>query len=185
MSKDPNHNTMIQTHGEVNSEPHQGHGGTTYEGVDASVKMVIYSLVIIALLLVVSFAITIPVYRLLHDANPPGNLPSPLAPARVVPPAPNLEVHPWDDYPDLLSQQEKMLHSSGRDANGHVHIAIDQAVNAVVPTLNVRADSPQGLTIPGGQGRDFAGSLASMPPAYQPPTIQGEIHKNAQPKSTR
>lgn len=185
MTKDPQHDSMIQTHGRVVSEPHAGHEGTTYEGVDASVKMVIYSLVIIALILIVSFAVTIPIYRILNDANPTGNLPSPLAPARVIPPAPHLEVHPWDIYPDLLAHQEQVLNSSGRDADGHVHIAIEQAVNAVVPTLNVRPNAPPGLTIPGGQGRDFSGSLASMPPAYQPPTIQGEIRKNAQPQAPR
>jgi len=179
MSHDTHHNSMVQVHGPVASQPHAGHEGTTYEGIDASVRMVIFSLIIIALILVVSFAVTIPIFRTLRDTNPPGSLPSPLAPARVIPPAPNLEVHPWDTYPDLLAEQEKVLHSSGRDAKGHVHISIEQAQNAVVPSLNVRANAPTGLTIPGGQGREFAGSLASMPPAYQSPTIQGEIHKSA------
>jgi hypothetical protein len=184
MSEHPHLDSLME-HGPIASQPHAGHEGTTYEGIDASVKMVIFSLVIIALILVVTFAITVPIFRTLRDTNPPGNLPSPLAPARVIPPAPNLEVHPWDTYPDLLAEQEKTLHSSGRDANGHIHISIEQAQNAVLPTLNVRANAPPGLTVPGGQGRDFAGSLASMPPAYQSPTIQGEIHKNAQPQAPR
>ena len=188
MSHDSKHETFVQRHGPVHSEPHAGHGDTTYEGVDASVKMVIYSLVIIALILAVSAGIGVPVHRLLREANPPGQLPSPLAPARVVPPLPILQVHPWEVFPDLLTQQEAQLHSYGKDPDGHVHVPIEQAMDSVVPKLNVRTNAPQGLTIPGGQGRDFAGSLGSMPPVYQqaqPPTIQGEIRKNAQPKTSR
>ncbi len=54
-------------------------------------------------------------------------------------------------------------------------------MDSVIAKLPVRANAAQGITVPGGQGRDFAGSLASMPPAYQQgPVIQGEIRKNAQ-----
>jgi hypothetical protein len=185
MSHDPLHEKTIQTHGSVNTEPHEGHGGTSYEGLDASVKLVIYSLVTIALILVVSFGIVIPIHRVLREANPEGPLPSPLSPSRVIPPEPRLQVHPWETFPDMLEKQEAILQSGGKDENGHVHIPIAQAMNSVVPTLNVRPNSVAGLTIPGGQGRTFAGSLASLPPNYQPPTIQGEIRKNAQPKSSR
>ncbi len=176
-------------HKPVHSEPHAGHGGTTYEGTDASVTVVLGSLIIIAVTLIVSFAITIPIHRMLRKANPPSELPSPLAPARVLPPTPLLQVHPWEEFPDLLAGQEARLHSSGTDPDGHMHVSIDRAMDAVVSKLNIRPDASQGLTVPGGQGRDFAGSLDSMPPAYQtpknqPPTIQGEIHKNAQPQST-
>jgi hypothetical protein len=162
-----------------------GHGGTAFEGVDASVKMVIYSLVIIALMLVVSFAITLPIQKTLNRENPTGSYPTALTPKRVLPPEPRIEVHPWDYYPDLLASQEKILHSAGKDPSGKYHIPVDQAIDNVAGKLTVRPDAPPGLTIPGGQGRDFAGSLANMPPGYQPPTIQGEIRKNAQPQVTK
>jgi hypothetical protein len=176
---------LADLHRPVHSEPHSGHGGTTYEGTDASVTVVLGSLVIIAVTLIISFAITVPIHRMLRDANPPGELPSPLSPARVIPPQPVLQVHPWETYPDLLAAQEAQLHSFGKDPDGHVHVPIDRAMDAVVPTLNVRTNAAQGLTVPGGQGRDFAGSLSSMPPAYQGAIIQGEIHKNAQPEPSR
>ncbi len=164
-----------------------GHGGTAFEGVDASVKAVILSLVVIALILVVSFAITIPIQKTMDKANPTGSYPTALKVGRVLPPEPRLEVHPWDYYPDLLVQQEKVLNSAGKNQNGTFHIPVDQAIGDLAGKLSIRPDAPPGLTIPGGQGRDFAGSLANMPPGYQPPppTIQGEIRKNAQPQSTK
>jgi hypothetical protein len=189
MSSDPKHDTFIQHHGPVHSEPHAGHAGTTYEGTDASIKVVLGSLIVIAVGLIISFAITIPIHRMLRAANPPSQLPSPLAPARVIPPTPLLQVHPWEEYPDMLAGWEARLHSAGTDPDGQSHVPIDRAMDEVVSKLNVRPNATPGYIVPGGQGRDFAGSLASMPPAYQAarpqtPTIQGEIHKNAQSQVT-
>jgi hypothetical protein len=184
MSHDPKHDKVdkfTKAHGhEVHSEPHAGHGGTTYEGTDASVKVIIGSLAVIALTLVITAVITLPIQNILKQANPPGELPSPLAPDRVIPPLPVLQVHPWETFPDLRAHEDEVLNSSGKDENGHFHIPIDQAVDSVVSQLKIRPSAPQGLTVPGGQGRDFAGSLSAMPPAYQKPTIRGEIRKNAQ-----
>jgi hypothetical protein len=61
-----------------------------------------------------------------------------------------------------------------------MHIAIDQAMGMVVSRLNIAPNAPEGVTTPGGEGRDFSGSINSMPPAYQRPQIQGEIRKHAQ-----
>ena len=147
-----------------------------------SVAIIIGSLAVIVLTLVITALIVLPIQNVLKAANPLGSLPSPLAPARVVPPAPVLEVHPWESFPDLVAAQNQQLNSAGTDANGHAHVPIAQAIDAVSGKLNVRPNAPEGYTVPGGQGRDFAGSLASMPPAYQSqagPTIQGEIRKNA------
>ncbi|MCU1293793.1 MAG: hypothetical protein JWP08_2643 [Bryobacterales bacterium] len=185
MSHAQKDNELVHSERPPSSEPVLGHGGTSYENVDASVRMVILSLVVIALILLVSFAVTIPIQKTLHRDNPPGVFPTALAPSRVIPPEPRIEVHPWDYYPDLLASQQKVLNSAGKDPSGAYHFPIGQAVDAVATRLNVRPNSAPGLTIPGGQGRDFAGSLANMPPAYQPPTIQGEIRKNAQPQVTK
>jgi hypothetical protein len=184
MSKDPHHETFIQHHGPVEAEPVAGHADTTFEGTDASVKIIIGSLLVIALTLVITGLIVLPIQNVLKTANPPGQLPSPLAPARVIPPAPVLQVHPWETFPDLLAEQEKQLNSYGKDPDGHVHVPIQQAMTAVLPTLKAQPNAPEGITIPGGQGRDFAKGLSAMPPAYQQmqpqvPTIQGEIRKNA------
>ncbi|MBV9155713.1 MAG: hypothetical protein JO097_05605 [Acidobacteriaceae bacterium] len=162
------------------SEPHEGHGGTKYEGIDASAAMVLWSLAIIGVTLVIVFAITIGIQKWLRTETPVGELPSPLAPARVVPPNPQLQVHPWEELPDLRAHENETLSSYGKDPDGHVHVPINQAMDAVVSRLNIGPNASQGITSPGGEGRDFAGSVNAMPPPYRRPQIQGEIRKHAQ-----
>jgi hypothetical protein len=161
------------------SEPHGGHGGTTYEGVDASVKMVIYSLAIIALTLVVTLVISVPIHKMLYDTTPLGQPPSPLAPGRVVPPNPQLQVHPWEELPDLRAHEQEVLNSGGKDADGRVHVPIGQAMDGVVSRLTIAPNAAVGITTPGGLGRDFSTSVNAMPPQYRQPQITGEIRKNA------
>ena len=121
----------------VETEPHAGHGGTSFEAVDASIKMVIYSLAVIAATLVVVFAITIGLQKYLQVTHPPGQLPSPLAPARILPPEPQLQVHPWETLPEVRAHEDQVLSSFGKDPDGHAHIPIDQAMDAVLSRLNV------------------------------------------------
>jgi hypothetical protein len=180
MSHDPKHPPEV-----VVTDPHAGHAGTSYEGTDASVKMVLGSLAVIGVILFITALLTFPIQNILKTVNPTGNLPSPLAPARVIPPLPLLEVHPWDDFPKLRAHEDEVLNSGGKDATGHVHIPITQAMDNVVSQLKIRPEAPKGLTVPGGQGWDFASSVNNLPPGYQTPaqqkaTIQGEIRKNAQ-----
>lgn len=177
---EPKSNELVHSHAPKHSEPHHGHGGTSFEGTDASVKMVIFSMLIIAVTLAVTLAITVPIQRKLHDSTPVGELPSPLAPARVVPPNPQLQVHPWEELPELRAQWDKVLSSGGKDADGRVHVPIDQAMDSVVSHLTIAPNAAVGLTTPGGQGRDFSRSVNAMPPQYRQPEIQGVIRKNAQ-----
>jgi hypothetical protein len=164
----------------VETEPHVGHGGTAFEAVDASVKMVLFSLGIIAGTLIVVFALTIGIQKYLQDTHPPGELPSPLAPGRILPPQPQIQVHPWETLPDVRAHEDQVLSSYGKDADGRQHIPIDRAMDAVVSRLNIGANAAPGITTPGGGGRDFSSSVNAMPPAYRAPQIQGEIHKRAQ-----
>ena len=180
MSEAPNTGKFQHDHQDhPHTEPHVGHGGTKFEGVDASLALVGWSLATIAGTLIIVFAITIGLQKYLYNTTPVGQLPSPLAPARVVPPNPQLWVHPWEELPDIRADEDKILNSYGKDAQGHLHIPIDRALTAVVPRLNIRPYAPSGITTPGGEGRDFSGSLSSMPLPYRGPQIQGEIHKNA------
>lgn len=157
-----------------------GQEGTAYEGTDAKAGTVISSLAVIGGTLVVVFALTVGIQRLLEKTNPPGQLPSPISPARVVPPVPQLQVHPWDELPDLRAHEDEILNGYGKDAAGHVHIPISQAIGAVAGRLTIAPNAPQGITTPGGEGRSFAGSLNDMPAPYkQVPAIQGEIRKGA------
>ena len=161
------------------SEPHLGHGGTSYEGTDAKAGLVIGSLAVIGGTLIIVFAFTVGIQKYLEKNNPIGELPSRIAPARIVPPSPQLQVHPWEELPDRRANEEKILNSSSTDPDGRVHIPITQAMNNVVPRLNVHPGAMPGLTTPGGEGRTFAGSVNSMPPEYRRPQIQEEIHKRA------
>jgi hypothetical protein len=130
--------------------------------------------------LVLVGALTIGVQKYLLVSNPVGNVPSPLAPARVLPPEPHLQVRPWEALPELRAREDKILNSTGKDENGHFHIPIGQAMDAVLKQLPIRPDSPQGITTSGGGGREFSGSLDAMPEAYRGPRIKGEIHRHAQ-----
>jgi hypothetical protein len=171
----------VPRHGEPPpTEPHGGHEGTRFEGVDAKPGLVIWSLAIIGGTLVIVFAFTVGIQKYLQQTNPPGELPSPLAPYRVLAPNPQLQVHPWEELPELRAREEKILNSYGKDPDGRVHIPIDRAMEAVVPHLKVEPNAPQGITTPGGEGRDFAGSVYNLPAPYRKPQIQGEIRKNVQ-----
>jgi hypothetical protein len=162
------------------SEPHAGHEGTRFEAVDARPGMVIWSLAIIAGMLVIVFALVVGIQKYLYDANPQGDLPSPLSPARVVPPDPQIQVHPWEELPDLRAHEEQVLNGYSKDPDGRVHIPISRAMDAIVSRLPTRPDTPTGITTPGGEGRDFSGSLQQMQAPYRQPKIKGEIRKHGQ-----
>jgi hypothetical protein len=173
-------NELVHSGSPKHTEPHVGHEGTAYEGTDASVGMVLGSLGVIAGTLGIVGGLTLAIQKYAQDHHPLGQLPSPLAPERVVPPAPQIQVHPWEDLPQMRAQEEKILNMSGKDEQGHYHIPINNAMEAVVPRLKIEPDAPVGLTTPGGEGRRFAGSVQDLPPQYSRPSIQGEIRKNAQ-----
>jgi hypothetical protein len=161
------------------SEPVFGHHGTNFEGTDAKAGMVLWSLGAIGATLVIVFAFTIFMQSTLKKEHPLGELPSPLAPARVLAPSPQLQVHPWEELPDMRANEDEILNMSGTDKDGKVHIPISQAMDSVASKFTFAPNAPQGITTPGGEGRSFAGSLNDMPAPYRT-TIQGEIHKNAQ-----
>jgi hypothetical protein len=179
--KDLKDNKLVHSGAPKHTEPVEGHAGTKYENVDASASMVIWSLGIIVGILVIVFAMTIGFQKVLQDGHSIGELPSPLAPGRVLAPAPQLQVHPWEEMPDMRANENEVLNSSGKDATGRIHIPIDKAMDTVVSRLNIQPNAPRGIDTPGGEGRAFAGSVNDMPPAYrQIPQIQGEIRKHAQ-----
>jgi hypothetical protein len=173
-------NDLVHAQHLKHSEAHSGHEGTSYEGVDASPGLVIGSLAVIGATLVIVFALTIGIQKYIQARNPVGEEPSPLAPSRVIPPAPQLQVQPWEDLPQMRAHEDQVLNSSGKDAEGHYHIPINDAMGAVVSRLRIEPNAPVGLATPGGEGRQFSRSLSDMPPQYRAPVIQGEIHKHAQ-----
>lgn len=172
-------NELVHSEGPKHSEPHGGHGGTSYEGVDAKAGLVIGSLAVIGLTLVVVFAMTIAIQKYIQSRNPVGQLLSPLAPERVLPPAPQLQVQPWEDLPEMRAKEDQVLNSSGKDAVGRYHIPIQDAMTAVIARLKIDSDAPKGITTPGGGGRTYAGNLSNLPAQNRKPSIQGEIQKHA------
>lgn len=183
--KDLKHNKLVHSEGPKRSEPVEGHGGTSYEQADARPSLILWSLGIIVGTVVIVFAMTLGFHKMLQDGHSTGELPSPLAPSRVLAPAPQLQVHPWEEVPDMRAHEDEVLNSSGKDAAGHIHIPIDKAMDTVVSRLVIQPNAPRGIYTPGGEGRNFAGSVNDMPPAYRQapqkiPQIQGEIRKHAQ-----
>ncbi len=173
-------NDLVNSQHPIHSEAHSGHEGTSYEGVDARAGLVIGSLAVIGGTLVIVFALTVGIQKYIQARNPAGEEPSPLAPARVLPPAPQIQVQPWEDLPQMRAHEDQVLNSSGKDADGHYHIPINDAMGTVVSRLRIEPNPPVGLSTPGGEGRQFSRSLSDMPPQYRAPVIQGEIHKHAQ-----
>ncbi len=181
MSSPHHKSTGISEHAKFNSKAvTSAAGDVAFEASDAPAKVVVYSLGIVAALAIFCFALMFGYDKFLESTHPRGELPSPLSPARVVPPAPQLERLPWMDLPEMHAHEAQVLASSGKDAAGHMHVPITTAIDVVASKINTHSGEPAGLTIPGGQGREFSHGLADMPPAYQQPQIQGEIHKNAQ-----
>jgi len=161
------------------SEPIVGHGGTSYEGLDVHPGVVVWSLVIIAGLALGAFGLMIGVQKYMEKTHPPGELASPLAPDRVIPPAPQLQIHPWEDIPEMRAAEIEALNATGRDKAGRMHIPIANAMTEVLSRLKIDPNAPQGLTTPGGQGFEYSHSVTGIPGASRP-QIQGEIRKNAQ-----
>ncbi len=143
--------------------------GTNYEGTDASVKIVLGSLVIIAVTLVF---LSRSRYRftVLKDANPPGNFRVRLLPRASFRRQPLLKCIPGRIPGSAAHSKKRNCNSTGRTPDGHVHIPIDSAMDAVVSQLNITADAPPGYHGAGRTRPRFRGQLASMPPAYQTPT---------------
>ena len=125
------------------------------------------------------FLLMLGVQRYFQDNHPIGASQSALAPDRVIPPSPQVQVHPWEDLPEMHETEQKGLAASGRDQAGRMHVPIDDAIADVVSRLKVDPNAPRGLYTPGGQGREFSHPLAQTQ-GNERPMIQGEIHKNVQ-----
>jgi hypothetical protein len=173
---------MSEEHGHSVSEsdPIVGHGGTAYEGNDVKAGVVIWSLLIVAGLAVTGFVLMLGVQKYFEVSHPAGELASPLAPDRIIPQSPQLQIHPWEDLPEMRAAEVKALETTGRDQAGRMHIPIESAMSEVLTRLKVDPNAPHGLTTPGGQGREYSHALHETPGGNVHPQIEGAIQKNAQ-----
>lgn len=166
-------------HSIVESEPVHGHDGIAYEAKDVKAGVVIWSLLIVAALGVAGFVLMLGVQKFFETNHPIGASPSALAPDRVIPAAPQVQVHPWEDLPEMRETEKAALESTGRDQAGRMHIPIEKAMSEVLPRLKIDPNAPKGLTTPGGQGREYSHELNETR-GNERPQIEGEIRKNAQ-----
>jgi len=158
----PKKPTGIVEHSKPESVAVIGPGGEIgFEATDAPAKVVIYGLGIVAVLAAFSFALMFGYDKFLESQHPTGSLPSPLARERVVPPAPQLERLPWLDLPEMRAHENEVLNSTGKDAQGRVHIPVGNAMDFVASKINTKSGEPVGLTTPGGQDRIFSHGLFS------------------------
>jgi hypothetical protein len=171
-------------HSEPSSTPIHGHDGIAYEANDVKAPVVIWALIIIGGLALSGFALMLGVQKYFEVNHPIGASESALAPDRIIPSAPQVQVHPWQDLPEMRANEIKTLDATGKDQFGRMHIPIDTAINDVVSRLKVDPNAPKGLTTPGGQGRQYSHALTEIQGNERPqtptPAIQGEIRKNAQ-----
>lgn len=113
-----------------------------YEPTDANVRNSIWTgigIAVMTLLILIAVVLTTKWFQATTDQ---GRLPSPLAPARIFPPAPKVEVQPWTDFPKLRAHEEQVLNSYGV-TRGEIHIPVDRAVDLIVPRLPMRSNSPE------------------------------------------
>lgn len=161
------------------SEPVVGHGGTAYEGHDVKAPIVVWSLIIVAALALTGFVLMLGVQKYFEANHPIGESPSALAPDRITPVAPQVQVHPWEDLPEMRAAEEKALETTGKDQACRMHIPIEKAIAESVARLKIDPNAPKGLMTPGGQGREYSHALAPAN-GNERPQIQGEIRKNVQ-----
>ena len=156
-------------HSEIPPESHPvvGAEGTAYEAVDVKAPTVIWALAVVAVLVAAGFILMFGVQKYFEKINPPGDLASPLAPERILPPAPQVQVHPWEDLPELRAHEEEVLKSTGKDKLGNSHVPISAAMDAVLSRLKIEPNAPQGIVGQSGVGREFDRSLSDLPTVYR------------------
>ncbi len=162
------------------SEPVFGHDGIAYEARDAKVNIIVWSLLIIAALTALGFVLMLVLQKYFQAEHPVGASISALAPDRIIPPAPQVQIHPWEDLPEMRATENQELNFSGRDKFGRMHIPIAAAMTEALSRLKVAPDAPRGLNNPGGQGIEFSHENGQSVGGGARPQIQGEIRKNAQ-----
>ena len=140
------------------NKPNEG-----FEPTDGDLRIVMIGLSSIAATLLIVLAIVFGVQIWLQKTTPLGSPASVFAPARVIPPEPRLEVHPRETFPQLRAREEERLNNYGKNADGSRRIPIAQAMRLVLPHLKIREGAPKGLIEPPGAGRQYAGSLSSLP----------------------
>ncbi|HZU29201.1 MAG TPA: hypothetical protein VFA04_27010 [Bryobacteraceae bacterium] len=114
----------------VEKTPHPSAG---YEHSEASIRMIIGSIVVLALCVVVTCALMVAMFRILHATTGRGPRLSNMANPSTLPPEPRLQEQPWVQLENLRRHENQVLGSYGLDAQtGTIHIPIDRAMDLLL-----------------------------------------------------
>src|SRR5579884_275618 len=129
----------------ANAEHHPSHGGVGHEKKEADVRLIIETMVGLAISVAVVIVIVWGVF-VLFEKTTKEPAPSPVATAPQVPPGPRVEEHPWEELKALRAKEDELLNNYGwvDQKAGTVHIPIDKAMDEVVNKLPTRPTATGG-----------------------------------------
>ncbi len=108
-------------------------GSAGYEHREVSIRIIVVSLIILALSVVVSCAFVLVMFRVLHATT--GNSPrmTNMAARSELPPEPRLQVQGWVQLQNLRRHEDQVLGSYGIDSQtSTIHIPIDRAMDLLL-----------------------------------------------------
>jgi len=104
-----------------------------YEVQDANVRQVVMAGIGLAAGTVLACFLVYFVFNLLKREGTEAQKVNPMAPAQQLPPAPRLQVRPWDELRALRAQEDQTLETYGwmDTKNGTVRIPVDKAMDII------------------------------------------------------
>lgn len=122
-----------------NPAEHTTHNGSGHEHREADVRLIVETVIGLAISVAVVCAIVWGIFVLLQKTSPEER-PSPVATAPQLPPGPHVEEHPAEELKALHAREDELLNKYGwvDQKSGTVHIPIDKAMDEVVSKLPTR-----------------------------------------------
>jgi len=130
---------------------HSNHPVVGHDHTEANVRIIIETVIGLVISVVIVCLIVWGVYNLFKmQTNKTGTRVSGMAAPPFLPPAPHLEVHPYEELRGLRAHEDDVLnHYRWVDkSKGIVHIPIDKAMDEVVSQLPQRPSGQGGQNAP-------------------------------------
>lgn len=124
---------------------HSTHNGSGHEHREADVRLIVETIVGLAISVVIVCVIVWGVFVVLEKTTPQAQM-SPVAAPPQLPPGPRVEEHPAEELKALRARENELLNKYGwvDQKSGTVHIPIDKAMDEVVGKLPMRPAQPGG-----------------------------------------
>lgn len=104
-----------------------------YEHREASIKLIVGSLVVLAICVVITCALTVLMFRVLRATTGQASRLSNISHAAEIPPEPRLQVDGWVQLENLRKHENQVLGTYGIDAEtSTIHIPIDKAMDVLL-----------------------------------------------------